>query len=46
MAKGQVRSNREVKKPKQPKKPASPAAGVSWATAPKAAPISVPVKKK
>jgi hypothetical protein len=36
MAKGQLRGNREAKKPKQPKKP-SPAANLStWKTAPKA----------
>jgi hypothetical protein len=46
MAKGQVRSNREAKKPKQAKKVASPAAGVSWATAPKTTATSAPAKKK
>ena len=38
MAKSQLRSNREAKKPKQPKKP-SPAGNLStWKAAPKATP--------
>jgi hypothetical protein len=44
MAKGQLRGNREAKKPKQPKKVPSPAADLSWPTAPKTA--SSPAKKK
>ncbi len=32
MAKGQLRGNREAKKPKQPKKPAAPATPVMGAT--------------
>jgi hypothetical protein len=36
MAKGQLRGNREAKKPKQPKKPAPAASLSSWKTAPKA----------
>jgi hypothetical protein len=45
MAKGQVRSNRETKKPKQPPKAPSPAAGVNWA-APKATAAGSPAAKK
>ncbi len=46
MAKGQVRGNKEAKKPKQPKKVESPAAAVSWATPKKSAEASASVKKK
>jgi hypothetical protein len=46
MAKGQVRGNREAKKPKQPKKVPSPAAGVPWSTTPKTTAASAPAKKK
>lgn len=35
MAKGQVKSNREAKKPKQSKKPTAPAAGTGIVVSPK-----------
>jgi hypothetical protein len=46
MAKGQLRGNREAKKPKQPKKAPSPAAEVSWGVTPKTASSSAQAKKK
>lgn len=46
MAKGQVRSNREAKKPKQPKKLPSPLAGTLSAAVPKAASSRESAKKK
>jgi hypothetical protein len=45
MAKGQLRGNRETKKPKQPKKPSSPSTGVNWTT-PKPVTSSTAAKKK
>lgn len=46
MAKSQLRSNREAKKPKQPKKLPSPATEGAWPATSKAAVPSKPVKKK
>jgi hypothetical protein len=46
MAKGQLRGNREAKKPKQPKKVPSPAADLSWAATGKASAASGQAKKK
>ncbi len=46
MAKGQLRGNKEAKKPKQPKKQPTPATGVSWNTAAKTVTPTAPVKKK
>ncbi|MCC8405313.1 hypothetical protein LJ655_26215 [Paraburkholderia sp. MMS20-SJTN17] len=45
MSKGQLRGNREAKKPKQPKKIPPPAADLSGTTAPKTS-ASSPTKKK
>ncbi|WP_175425765.1 hypothetical protein [Trinickia violacea] len=45
MAKGQLRSNREAKKPKQPKKP-PPGLSPSRSVAPSVQPNSVDTKKK
>ncbi|MGH8777614.1 hypothetical protein [Paraburkholderia sp.] len=47
MAKGQLRGNKEAKKPKQPKKPTLPAGGISrTATSLKTPASSEPAKKK
>jgi hypothetical protein len=46
VAKGQVRGNKEAKKPKQPKHVASPADAVSWATPKRVAEASAATKKK
>ncbi|TDV19621.1 hypothetical protein C7408_102366 [Paraburkholderia caballeronis] len=46
MAKGQLRGNREAKKPKQPKKLLSPAVEGAWPAASKTAVPSKPAKKK
>ena len=47
MAKGQLRGNREAKKPKQPKKLASPAVEGTWpATSKTTTAPSKPAKKK
>ena len=45
MAKGQLRSNREAKKPKQPKKPAVPASTFAT-TVPRGGPQSSDAKRK
>jgi hypothetical protein len=45
MAKGQLRGNRETKKPKQPKKLPSPTDGTTWAAA-KPATSGAAAKKK
>jgi hypothetical protein len=46
MAKGQLRGNREAKKPKQPKKSPSPSADLAWKAVPTPSTVSVPAKKK
>jgi len=46
MAKGQLRGNREAKKPKQPKKIPTAAAEVAWPATSKATATGKPAKKK